>query len=322
MAEVGEKQGARVGRIDPSSPEVPTRVIVRIACDFLLGIEADGIRRLGSIQRDIILTAIIVANVQHITRSAIRSWRYARLDQVPPDSERRPVSIRGLSQSLNIPFETTRAHINALISDGLCIRADHGVVVRSDVLLSGRSNESGDFLWDSFWEMIEKLRSIDFDFNVVIGAEYSNLMIEETFSPSDVTTLPRRIISRVISDFYVTAIVEAIAPHGDDMNTGAIFASFMILNSKSLSLDAEMAWQYSTADTTPPDHIRAPATITDVAKRLGLNHELVRRKTHDLLAAGRLERRGRGFLVSMTHMQGENSRAGGAAIVLQNHHIY
>lgn len=304
-----------VGRIEPTSPDVPTRVIVRIACNFLLALEADGVRRFGSIQRAIIFSAIVAANVQHITRSAVRTWRYAGVEQIPPDSERRPVSILGLSQWVGRPFETTRAHVGALVREGLCVKTPKGVFVPTDVLLSERIVASEAFLWNEFNAMVADLRSIDFDFGIVIGAGDSSLVVEEDFKPQATMVLPRRVITRVISEFYIRAIVGAIAPHGDDFNTGAIFATYMILNSSAFNLKADIAWRYSTADATPPDELRRPASVAEVADRLCLGHELVRRKTRDLVAAGRLERQGKGFLVSMDHMQGPNSRAGGAAIV-------
>ena len=96
------------GRIDPTSPDLASRVIIRAACDFLLVASAEGVRNYGTLKRAMLMTAIMVANVQHITRSAVRNWRYASLDQIPPDSERRPVSILSLAQSVDTPFETAR----------------------------------------------------------------------------------------------------------------------------------------------------------------------------------------------------------------------
>ena len=140
------------GRVDPTSPTAPTRIIIRAACNFLVAISAEGGRTFGNITRSVILTAITVANVQHITRSAIRTWRYAGLDQIPPDSERRPVSILGLSQSLQKPFETTRAHVNALIREGLCIKAAGGVIVPSELLLTEKVAALEAARWETFWK--------------------------------------------------------------------------------------------------------------------------------------------------------------------------
>ena len=305
------------GRIDPTSPAAPTRIIIRAACDFLLAISVEGARTFGSIPRAVILTAIAVANVQHIMRSAVRTWRYAGLDQIPPDSERRPVSILGLSQSLQKPFETTRAHVNALIDDGLCIKTAGGVIVPSEVLLTPKVAALDAAVWETFWKMISDLRSLDYDFSTVVGeaAKSSTLVVEEDFHLPSPTQPPRRLVSRVISELYLSATVEANAPHGDDWVTGQVYIGFVTLNSAGWSLKAEHAWRYSRVDTPPPDHIRTPASIADVARHTGLGKELVRRKAHELVDAGRLDRTPGGFLVSMDYIQGPQNRAGGAALV-------
>ena len=305
------------GRIDPTSPAAPARIIIRAACDFLLAISVEGGRAFGSIPRAVFLTAIAVANVQHITRSAVRTWRYAGLDQIPPDSERRPVSILGLSQSLQKPFETTRAHVNALIQEGLCIKTAGGVIVPSEVLLTAKVAALEAARWETFWKMITDLRSLDYDFSTVAGdvAKSSALVVEEDFHQPSLTQPPRRLVSRVISEFYLYATVEANAPQGDDWVRGQVYIGFVILNSAGWSLKAEHAWRYSRVDTPPPDHIRTPASIADVARLTGLGKELVRRKAHELIDAGRLDRTPDGLLVSMDYIQGPQNRAGGAALV-------
>ena len=263
------------------------------------------------------MTAIVVANVQHITRSAVRTWRYAGLGQIPPDSERRPVSILSLSQSLRKPFETTRAHVNALIRDGLCVTTATGVIVPSEVLLSEKIAASDVVLWDAFWEMIANLRSLDFDFSAVLGSASvsSALVVEDHFQAIEPSQPPRRLISRVMSEFYLNAIVEATAPHREDWVISTVSSSVMALNSAGWSFKAEEAWRYATADTPPPDHLRTPASIADIARLTGLGKEMVRRKLLELIKAGRVVRTPDGFLINMDYMQGPESRAGGAAIV-------
>ena len=164
------------------------------------------------------MTAIVVANVQHITRSAVRTWRYAGLDEIPPDSERRPVSILSLSQSLRKPFETTRAHVNALVRDGLCIKTATGVIVPSEVLLTEKVAASDVVLWNAFWEMIANLKSLGFKFDAVLGngSGDSTLVVEDQFAASNSTQPPRRLVSRVMAEFYLNAIVVATAPHRED----------------------------------------------------------------------------------------------------------
>lgn len=305
------------GRIDPTSPDVPTRVIIRAAVDFLLVGLAEGVRSYGSLRRGMFMTAIGVANVQPITRSAVRTWRYARLDQIPPDSDRRPVSILSLSQSLAKPFETTRAHVNALARDGLCVKTAGGVIVPSEVLLSERVATSEAVLWEAFWAMIAKLRSLDYDFSTIVGdsVKSSALVVEDNFEAPAQLQPPRRLVSRVVSEFYLNAIIEGTAPHREDWVISAVSSAVMAINSEAWSLKAEQAWRYDRADTPPPDHLRTPASIADIARVTALGKELVRRKLHELVEAGRVVRTADGFLINMDYMQGPESRAGGVAVV-------
>ena len=305
------------GRIDPASPEAPSRVISRAGCEFLLELSAHGTRAFGSLPRAIFFTAIVAANVQHITQSAVRTWRYAGLDQVPPDSERRPVSILGLSQSLGKPFETTRENVNALIGEGLVVRADGGVIVPSDVFLLEKVMALEDRIWTTFGEMVARLKGLGFDFRTVLGAAAASSAIkfeDDALLPTPVQS-PRRLVSRIISQFYLTSAVEANAPHGDDWVKGQVSIGFILLNSAAWRLRPEQAWLYSTSESPMPEGLQVPASIAEVARLTGLGEKLVRRKAYELVDAGRLSRSGSGFLVDAAYMNGTETRAGAAAIV-------
>ena len=276
-----------------------------------------GIQAFGSLPRAIFFTAIVAANVQHITRSAVRTWRYAGPDQIPPDSERRPVSILGLAQSLQKPFETTRQNVNALIAEGLVVKVEGGVIVPSRVILSQAIAALDDRRWDIFCEMIATLKALDFDFSVVLGeaAASSALVVEDDFSPSPHDQSPRRLVNRILSEFYLSIAVEGNAPHGDDWVTGQVSIGFILLNSAAWRLKPQHAWLYARADSPMPVSLQVPASVAEVARLSGLNEKLVRRKAYQLVEAGRLTRTGSGFLVNTDYMNGPQIKAGAAAIV-------
>ncbi len=305
------------GRIDPAAPEAPSRIISRAGCEFSLAVSAEGIRTFGSLPRAIFFTAIVAANQQHITRSAVRSWRYAELGQIAPDSERRPVSILGLAQSLQKPFETTRENVKALIGEGLVVKAEGGVIVPTEVIRSEAVMALDDRCWDIFCEMVARLRSLDFDFSVVLGeAAASNAqVVEDRFDPSATSPATRHLVSRVISEFYLNIAVEGDAPHGDDWVTGQVSIGFILLNSAAWRLNPEHAWLYSRADSPMPDRLQVPTAVAEVARASGLGEKLVRRKANQLVEAGRLTRTGNGFLVSIDYMNGPQIKAGAASIV-------
>jgi hypothetical protein len=297
-------------RIEPTSPSAPSRVIVRASADFMVQGFAEGIRTYGNMRRVIIMTAILVANVQHITRSATRNWRYARLDDIPPDEERRPVSIKGLAESLGSPFETTRAHVNALIESGICAKVDGGVVVPSHVLASEKVAASNVVLWESFWAMIAGLKAIDFDFAAVTGRRDldSALVVEPGFTPVAAIEAPRRLVARVTAEFYLNAILGGSIALDGDWTATALFGAIMSMNTETMARDAATAWAYSRADTPPPDSVRRPATIREAADRLGLDKESARRYVHAMVRNGQLTRGDKGYYASMAHMQSPRGR--------------
>eukprot|EP01035_Chromulina_nebulosa_P028646 gene28646-biopygen18329 len=72
----------------------------------------------GDILRGVIFTAIVDANTRHIRPSAVEAQTYSEAGDQVPDTLRRPISVHALALELDIPYETTRRHVNALIADG------------------------------------------------------------------------------------------------------------------------------------------------------------------------------------------------------------
>ena len=297
-----------MSRISPTSPTAPSRIIVRASTDFVVRGVPDSVRCYGSIRRATILCAIVAANVQHITRSAEMTWRYARRGEVLPDSERRPVNMNSLAASLAIPWETARRHVHALIDDGLCVKVDGGVVVPAKILLSERTAPFGATLKDSFWRMVRQLKAIGFDFSdVTHRPDIETLMLAEPgVNPPGQS--PEWLVSRLVMEFYLRVIVGASRAFDGDWTSTLIFGEIMAINGEPFSRDRDAAWLYAYADSPPPDQLRRPASIRETATRIGLPHETVRRQVQSLVRAGRVERAEKGCLAGMTFMQSQSMR--------------
>ncbi len=83
----------------------------------------------GDLMTGLVFTAIRAANVKHITNTTPGANR-----DVLPDSDRRPVSIMAISNSMKFPYETVRRHAGKLIRQGMCIRVGHdGMIVPASV---------------------------------------------------------------------------------------------------------------------------------------------------------------------------------------------
>ncbi|MFA7262426.1 MAG: hypothetical protein WC068_05335 [Caulobacter sp.] len=88
----------------------------------------------GDILRGVIFTAIVDANVRHIRPSDPVSQSYSEAGDRVPDELRQPISVHALALELDIPYETTRRHVNGLIADGFCERTETGIVVPAAVI--------------------------------------------------------------------------------------------------------------------------------------------------------------------------------------------
>jgi DNA-binding Lrp family transcriptional regulator len=71
----------------------------------------------GDLMNALVFTAIWAANVKHITNRAPAANR-----GILPDSDRLPVSMLAISDSMGVPYETVRRHARKLVKHGNCIR--------------------------------------------------------------------------------------------------------------------------------------------------------------------------------------------------------
>lgn len=84
--------------------------------------------------RATIFLAIVDANLRHLAPDDAISQTYSESEDSIPDNLRRPISVHALALSLELPYETTRRHVNALLQDGYCRRRENGVYVPAEVL--------------------------------------------------------------------------------------------------------------------------------------------------------------------------------------------
>ena len=79
----------------------------------------------GDLMKGLVYTAIWTANVKHVANTSL-----ATSATVLADSQRQPVSVGAVSRSLRLPYETIRRHADALVREGICVRAGRqGLVV-------------------------------------------------------------------------------------------------------------------------------------------------------------------------------------------------
>lgn len=114
------------------------RAAIRLASNYLLrNVEVMSEAAEGDLMAGLIFSAIVQANVRPISNDPKLGKTYGQMDAIPPDELRSPISVNALAESLRIPYETTRRHVNKLIKLGFCVKVGaRGVIVPAAVIAS------------------------------------------------------------------------------------------------------------------------------------------------------------------------------------------
>ena len=91
------------------------RAAVRCATDYILrwveiANEIHGVDIIYSL----VYTTMWAGNVSHL-----RGRVYAGINEIPPDEERRPITIRQVADSLGLPYETVRRRVVEMLKRGV-----------------------------------------------------------------------------------------------------------------------------------------------------------------------------------------------------------
>jgi predicted transcriptional regulator len=268
------------------APHNRMRVAGRLANAFVLDLV-----KLGGFGRDVIdgllMAAISQANVAQITRNPELQRSYATLDQAPPDELRRPVSISAIANSLRIPYETARRRIQALIELNVVRTTPKGVIIPQGPLNSPYYRMGAQAHYMLVRTLYFRLRGIG--------------LLEDLPRPNgppfDPENAPVRLVVRLSSD-YLLRLAEPIGQHVGDLVTGLVMMDVIHANTEHLP-DSEGG--ADDGDWAPdgfvPDDQRKPVRVAALSDRLGIPQETVRRRLNRLIAAGRCERKGDGFVV-------------------------
>ena len=119
------------------------RVAVRLSTEyFLRSAQLISTHAKGDLLTGVILRAIVAGNIGYVDQDVENPGRFASLEDVPPDELRRPMSVMAIAQSLGLPFETARRHVNKLIKAGFCQRVKGGIVAPSATMGGPREAEA------------------------------------------------------------------------------------------------------------------------------------------------------------------------------------
>lgn len=95
----------------------------------------------GDVLLAVVAWGILSANVEHIDHPTQGDTNYQGLNTDVPHDLRRPVSILALAQSLGLPYETTRRHVNRLLEAGICQKVGRAGVISVAALDSPEASQ-------------------------------------------------------------------------------------------------------------------------------------------------------------------------------------
>ena len=275
------------------------RAIFRVGNEFFLR-SLDSMARVAG--NDLVLAlvynAMWTANVLHITNSAA-NVEYGGMENIPPDSMRRPVTVMALASSLRIPYETTRRAVQTLIKGGICVRVGgRGLIVPAAIhMRQDRLDAIRDAL-PSLLRFLTDLKRAGFDFE-----PYRRPLPQTVPLPTD-GNLPSnaRAILRACTEFIMRGVDTLGRVHGDDFLLALIFSAIWTANVHHITGSSENL-AFGGLGELPPDELRRPVSVNAITQSLRLSPETTRRYAARLLREGSATRvEDKGLIIPRQHL--------------------
>lgn len=136
---------------------LPPGVVERVHLSFGLRTVENYTQLYGDTTAGTIILGVLAANTRHLIDDPALAQLYAAEDALPPDSVRKPIALRPLAKAIDMPFETVRRRVNALVAEGMMTWKDDGVIVPARVLGEDRFRNSNRQLAGHFEQMLDNL---------------------------------------------------------------------------------------------------------------------------------------------------------------------
>lgn len=146
--------------LDAGAASLPPGVVERLILAFSLRALETLTALYGDVTAGTIAAAITAANVHRVTEDPQLSKLYSSEDMPPPDAVREPISLRALSRAIDLPFETIRRRVHALIARGIVVQRGDGVMVPVEILLSPRHIDNNRRIALHFEQMLQAFANL------------------------------------------------------------------------------------------------------------------------------------------------------------------
>lgn len=132
LAASGYKPAERL--LDAGFSAIPAGVVERSLLTLALRVLETFTALYGDMVNGAICAMLVALNVRHITLDPELAHRFAPDGLPPPDELRRPISIRTLARTLELPFETVRRRVVAMTAQEWIVPVEGGYIVPVQML--------------------------------------------------------------------------------------------------------------------------------------------------------------------------------------------
>ena len=253
----------------------------------------------GDIRLAMAFVAIYSANVRKITTTSL-NLTYGALSSAPPSTVLMPITVASISQSLGVPYETMRRHIQMLEKSGLCVSDKRGVIISPSFFADEeRIQVLIDTTFTNFCFFLEGLKAINFDF-----AKSLRSVVAQSESPfSESFSSAGRAVLRLCTDFRLQVMDIIIATYEGDFFLGLVHLAVLNANVGN--------FYYRLAKETERYPNYTPISIRTLAKNIGLPFETTRRYVRKLLEIGALAETPNGLVIPPQELGKQKYRKAG-----------
>ncbi|WP_353216386.1 DeoR family transcriptional regulator [Sandarakinorhabdus sp.] len=287
---------ALAGPVVPApDPGPPLRSIGRTIDAWLLDIVSGWFRFFGG---DTLMVEIyhcaMVANTQHLLGDAMLAVRFNTAPVTPVDC--RPVSVAAIAVRLGIDYTTVRRNVTAMREAGQCFGDRHGVIVDLAGAPAFIATPGGVPAQLALLATQLQERVIDNGYDVAAVAELRNALDLDFTRLAAADTL----VTLLVANYIARVMLPSTSLFGADRDSAAIFLTIYVENSRSVAADPGLSHADGWIDRELLAVALRPISVTEIAIRLGMNNETVRRKTNRLIDKGMVQRVVGGVVVIRT----------------------
>lgn len=245
----------------------PTRLIGRIVAEVQLAVmtaaldlvETENDRSID-LDRAVVLFVILRAG-------------YARQPGLKAGDDAATISINAMASSLNRPFETVRRHVNALIAAGICCKCRRGVCISSDFAGSAVLERTIGRVHDAMVLLIVYVRR----HGIALPPQRPDIAYDKDATIAAALDL-------------LLAAFEYVTPYYSDWMEMRVLNAIIAANARRVTFDPGLAQMYARRDTIPPDRLRVPVSVAEVARVMRIPYSTTQRYVNRAIAEGRLRR--------------------------------